>query len=63
MLTNKFCEKVMNSVFVDTRKYRYTSCVRHCEGTRCVYIKRVPLEALGTTEAYHERVCRVLEGR
>ena len=48
MLSRKFFEKVLNSVFYDTKKYRYMS--RHSSDGSLVIV-RLPLEYLDTTKA------------
>ena len=48
MLSNRFFEKVLNSVFYDTKKYRYTS--RRCSDGSVVIV-RLPIEYLDTTKA------------
>ena len=46
-MSNKFFEKVIRSVFVDTRNYRYVA--RENRGD--VYIMRLPIKFLDTTRA------------
>lgn len=50
MLTRKFIDRLMRERTIDTRNYRYFIC----DNPRGYTVKRVPLDALGTTRVYTE---------
>lgn len=51
MLNDKFIRRVIVERIVDTRKYRYTTREKYTGTHHYIQIIRLPIKALGTTDA------------